>query len=337
MQEEPIIIDGEGIVASQEDQQQPSSSSSSQQSSSSSQPSSSPPQPSHKVAAWLHNNILDYVLMKDIKTEIMKRGIDLKGPKTPFDDDNNVMATISNGVQMHLKNIIDLSMTTARRRNDFSTYVVFDQIKRILKDNDGYPTPALKEGFCLGFDNDYYSNLQYQEDVAKNIIEKKKADDENIMRREMLNYDIERSKLSIYKRKHGDDIPWWIRERACEENGTLKWEELAVVHGHDRIASKYRLGSYKKGKLSSNDIDSYFFPSTVSFNDTEATTIPMPTQSNTKCPLHGTKSLTSPLPISVNDVHKNINQFKKDKRVMNANKMEVEALLKFGLIPRVSR
>ena len=151
-----------------------------------------------KIAGWLHNNILDYVSMKDIKNDVSKKGIELNGPKAPYEGDHNVMETISNGIQLHLKQLIELSMTTARRRNDFSTYVVFDQLKRILKDNGDHPSSALKDGFTLAWDEDYNTDLQYQEEIAKQKLEKKFLEDEDTMKREMLN--IERSKLSIYKR-----------------------------------------------------------------------------------------------------------------------------------------
>ena len=270
--------------------------------------------------------------MKDIKNDVSKKGIELNGPKAPYEGDHNVMETISNGIQIHLKQLIELSMTTARRRNDFSTYVVFDQLKRILKDNGDHPSSALKDGFTLAWDEDYNTDLQYQEEIAKQKLEKKFLEDENTMKREMLNYDIERSKLSIYKRKQGEETPWWLREKSCEDNGLLKWEELAIVHAHDRVANKYKLGLYKRGKVTDNP-DNYFAPSesTYSLNDND---IVKPIQSNTRCPLHGVKNLTCPLIITVNDLLKNIQQFKKERKIVNSYKMEVEAMLKFGLIPR---
>jgi len=295
--------------------------------------SSSPPNKQKPVAHWLHNNVLDYIAMKEIKNELLKKGIELNGPKTQYEDDKNVMETISNGIQVHLKQIIDLSTTSTRRRHDISTLVVFDQLKKQLKENDGNVTQDIKKGLTFAWDEDFNTELQYQELVAKKQIERKIHEDEITTRRAMLNYDIERSKLSQYKRKQGDDIPWWLKERSWEENGQLKWNDISIVQSHDKIAHKYKLGYYKKGKTD-DDIEKRFQNDSIhTFNNED---IVKPQQSNSRCPLHGSR-VTFPLVITTNDVLKNIQQYKKEKKIVNSNKIEVETMLKFGLIPRPPR
>jgi arsenate reductase-like glutaredoxin family protein len=181
---------------------------------------------------------------------------------------------ISEGIQSHLKTLLESVLDTSRKRLNRSAIGNYNEQWQRLRQNEGHITDHHLQNVGLKWGPDVSSLLREEENKMKQIYKDYNDLDEEKLKDKMQKHDEERMK-GMGKRKVGisqqdNELHWWeidvrmiifsilqplfnfifvvFLQQSLEEEGVLSYEKIAEVWKKCDIAVKHELGASMKKK-----------------------------------------------------------------------------------------
>jgi hypothetical protein len=123
---------------------------------------------------------------------------------------------ISNGLQLHLKNLLEASVKVSRCRTNKASFNSYDGLAKMVVDHGkGYPLSENQSNIAMKWAPDAHAALLTEEAEARKLVSAANLAEEEALVADMTVYDEERMRMSssAAKRKMQDaDIPWWQKD-----------------------------------------------------------------------------------------------------------------------------
>jgi hypothetical protein len=159
---------------------------------------------------WQHFNIVDRSLL----TTLVKRV--LTGSCADMRISTEACNVLSNGLQMHLKSLLEASVKVSRCRTNKASFNSYDGLAKMVVDHGkGYPLPENQFNIAMKWAPDAHTALLAEETEARRVVAASNAAEEEALAMDMAAYDEERLRISssAAKRKMQDvDTPWWQKD-----------------------------------------------------------------------------------------------------------------------------
>ena len=164
--------------------------------------------------SWQSNNIVDKQMMGRAALKVLQ-GTDMKIGVPSLN-------MLSNGIQQHLKNVLESAFKLSKTRANKTAINSYDGISRmIIEHGHGNALPENQQNIAIHWGDDVSGALHREELEARHTLKQYEVGLEETLAQKMRAYDEERGKAGQRRRPGTSDADsWWAKEvgTCCRPN-----------------------------------------------------------------------------------------------------------------------
>lgn len=154
---------------------------------------------------WQYLNVVDKSMMSRAAVKVLEnRDLKIGVP---------ALNTLSTGIQLHLKNILEAAFKTSKSRINRTAVNSYEGITRmIVEHGKGHALPENQQNIAIRWSEDVRAILRAEEASARSTLRQYDNALEESLQEKMKVFDEERSKNTNKRKPTDADVPWWTKE-----------------------------------------------------------------------------------------------------------------------------